>query len=366
VNRPLDLARRTRWIWIVGIWLSLGFFDASQTVFSMRAEGMRHAWPKLFVTLLMAWVPMMLATPIILDLARRFPPTGLRAFSTWAVHLGVFCAVCLASAAWVAAFEQLLNPWAEPSGPGSFLHRVFFRFISGLVSYFVLYVAILGIGYALDSRERLARQETETARLSAALSTAQLNALRRQIEPHFLFNTLNAVAALVREARIESAVKMIAGLSDFLRRAIEDSERQEVPLSEEIDHLQKYLEIQKIRFADRLTVDLEVPADLLESPVPSLVLQPMVENAIKHGISKRAQGGEIRIRAFRSNRTLTLKVYNDGPSLTDNGERAHSGVGMSNVRTRLESLYGDSFEFSLKNQGPYGVEAVLSLPFKEK
>jgi LytS/YehU family sensor histidine kinase len=327
---------------------------------------MHHSWPRLFVTLVFAWVPMMLATPIILDLARRFPPTRLHALSNWAVHVGVLCAVSLISAGWLASFEQFINPWADPSGPGSFFQRVFFWFLSGLVSYFVVYVAILGAGYALDSRERLARQETETARLSAALSTAQLNALRRQIEPHFLFNTLNAVAALVREARNDAAVKMIAGLSDFLRRVIEDSQRQEVPLSEEIDHLQKYLEIQKIRFRDRLRVDLEVPAELLQSPVPSLVLQPMVENAIKHGISRRAQGGEIRVRAFRSNRTLTLTVYNDGPSLTQNGETAHSGVGMSNVRTRLESLYGDSFEFSLKNQGPYGVEAVLSLPFKEK
>lgn len=352
---------------MVGIWLSLGFFDASQTVFSMRVEGMHHAWLRLFVTLLFAWVPMMLATPIILDLARRFPPTRLHALSTWAVHCGLLCAVCLISTAWVAGLEQLLNPWAHASGPGSFFERVFFRFISGLVSYFVLYVAILGVGYALDSRERLARQETETARLSAALSAAQLNALRRQIEPHFLFNTLNSVSGLVREARNEAAVKMIAGLGDFLRRAIEDSQRQEVPLSEEIDHLQKYLEIQKIRFADRLTVDLEVPADVLESQVPSLVLQPMVENAIQHGISQRTQGGKIRIRAFRSNRRLMLQIYNDGPSLAhDNGEMSHSGVGMSNVRTRLKSLYGDSFEFSLKNQGPHGVEAVLSLPFKEK
>jgi LytS/YehU family sensor histidine kinase len=240
------------------------------------------------------------------------------------------------------------------------------RFTSGLLSYLVLYVAALGIGYALDSKERLARERMQSARLSEALSKAQLNALRRQIEPHFLFNALNSIAGLVRENRNEAAVKMIAGLSDFLRRVIEDNNRQEVPLSEEVEFLQKYLEIQKVRFADRLAVQLQVPSELLRSQVPSLILQPMVENAIKHGIAKRAHGGEIRISAFRSNGTLTLKVYNDGPSLSTDANTAGAGVGISNVRTRLQSLYGDGFEMKLTNEGPHGVEASVSLPFREK
>ncbi|HKW17804.1 MAG TPA: histidine kinase [Terriglobales bacterium] len=356
----------SRWIWIFAIWLSVGLFDATQTVFSMRAQGMHHAWLKLFVTLLFAWVPIALATPLILNLARRYPPTRLRSFKTWAVHLPTCCAICLGSSVWVAGFEQTLNPWANPGGAAPFLDQVTTKFWGDLVSYFILYSAILGIAYALDSRERLARQETETARLSEALSRAQFNALRRQIEPHFLFNSLNSIAGLVRESRNDSAVKMIAGLSDFLRRTMEDTNRQEVPLSEELDHLQKYLEIQKVRFSDRLTFDLQVPGELLQSQVPSLILQPMVENAIKHGISKRAQGGQIRIRALRSNGTLTLKVYNDGPSLSSGTEPTQPGIGMSNVRTRLESLYGESFEFSLRNEGSNGVEAVLSLPCKEK
>ena len=357
---------RAQWIWIAAIWFSIGCFDATQTVFSMRAEGMHHAWLKLFITLFLAWIPMMLATPFILEFGRRFPPTRLLSFSTWAVHLSAWCGICLISSAWVSIFEHTLNPWADPSGPPLFLQRVSTRFTSGLLSYFILYVAALGIGYALDSKERLARERMQSARLSEALSKAQLNALRRQIEPHFLFNALNSIAGLVRENRNEAAVKMIAGLSDFLRRVIEDNNRQEVPLSEEVEFLQKYLEIQKVRFADRLAVQLEVPSELLRSQVPSLILQPMVENAIKHGIAKRAHGGEIRISAFRSNGTLTLKVYNDGPSLSTDANTAGAGVGISNVRTRLQSLYGDGFEMKLTNEGPHGVEASVSLPFREK
>ena len=356
----------SRWVWILGIWFSVGLFDATQTVFSMHAQGMHHAWIRLFLTLLFEWVPMALATPIILSLARRYPPTRLRSFKTWLIHVPACCAVCLASSLWISGFEQVLNPWNNPAGPGVFLNRVSYRFWSGLVSYFVLYVAVVGIAYALESRERLARQQTETARLSAALSSAQLNALRRQIEPHFLFNTLNAIAGLVRENRNEAATNMIAGLSDFLRRVVEDTNSQEVPLSEELEYLQKYLEIQKARFAERLMVTFQVPGELMQSKVPSFILQPMVENAIKHGISKRAQGGELRISASRSNGTITVRIYNDGPFLAPAQHPVHSGIGISNVRSRLQGLYGESFELTLKNHGPHGVEAALSLPFRKK
>lgn len=243
---------------------------------------------------------------------------------------------------------------------------MWFRFFSGLISYLILYVAILGVGYALESRDRLARQQTETARLNEQLSRAQLESLRRQVEPHFLFNSLNAVAGLVREGRSETAVNAISKLSDFLRRVLEDSNRQEVRLDEEIEYLQKYLEVQKIRFADRLEVKLQVPADLLRSQVPSLILQPMVENAIKHGIAKRAQGGEIRVSATRSNGMLKLTVYNDGPGLVVGGENGSSGIGISNTRTRLQRLYGESFELSLQNHGQHGVEAAVSVPFREQ
>jgi LytS/YehU family sensor histidine kinase len=193
-----------------------------------------------------------------------------------------------------------------------------------------------------------------------------LDSLRRQVEPHFLFNSLNAIAGLIREGRSETAVTTIAGLSDFLRRVLEDSNRQEVSLSEEIEYLQKYLEIQKVRFAERLAVKVQVPSELLESQVPSLILQPMVENAIKHGIAKRAQGGEIRVSAVRLNGMLKLTVYNDGPALAAHSKNGRSGIGISNTRTRLQSLYGNSFELSLQNHGGHGVEAAVSVPFREK
>jgi two-component system LytT family sensor kinase len=157
---------------------------------------------------------------------------------------------------------------------------------------------------------------------------------------------------------------MIAGLSDFLRRVLQNpgqsGSSQQVPLAEELEFAQRYLDIQKVRFADRLSLSVDVPADLLNAQVPSLILQPMVENAIKHGIAKRAQGGEVRIAADRSNGRLTLRVYNDGPGLTP---EPAPGIGIANTRARLTSLYGSDFDLSLRNQPPAGVEASLSVPF---
>jgi len=228
----------------------------------------------------------------------------------------------------------------------------------------VFYAAILTVSSLLDSRERIARQRMETAQLSEQLSKVQLRALRQQIEPHFLFNSLNSVAGLVREGKNDDAVSMIAGLSDLLRRVLEDSHRQLVPLAEEMEFLQKYLDIQKARLGDRLQCKMEVGKDLLSAQVPSLILQPMVENAVKHGIAKRVRGGEIRIMAQRHDGLLTLRVYNDGPGLPEGWDETRSGIGMSNVRTRLRGLYGDAFVLDLRNQNQ-GVEAKVTVPFQE-
>jgi two-component system LytT family sensor kinase len=331
----------------------------------MRAEGMHHAWVRLFATLLLSWLPWALATPLVLRLGRQYPPAQWRRLSMWGVHLAVCATIGLIYASWIASLEELLNPYANVSGPDPFANLWLHTFYNGLLAFVILYAAILAVSYMMDSRERLARQQTEAAGLSEQLSKAQLNALRRQIEPHFLFNTLNAIAGLVREQKNDAAVSMIAHLSDFLRRVVEDSSRQEVPLGEELEFVQKYLDIQKVRFAERLQLSMDVPIELFSAQVPTLILQPVAENAVKHGIAKRVQGGAIRISAYRSNGMLTLSVYNDGPGLPDGWEKTHSGIGISNVRTRLQNLYGDAFELNMKNEEQGGVEVSISVPFKD-
>lgn len=356
-------SRTPHWLLMALTWLCVGLFDATQTVVVMHAEGMHHAWVRLFATTVFSWLPWAVATPLVARLGRRYPPVRLRPFVTWPVHIAACAAVSLVYTAWVSAMDVRFNPYLLSPSPGSFLHLWIFKFYYGLLVYVIIYSSILAVSYVFHSRRLLAQQETETARLNEQLSRAQLNALRRQIEPHFIFNALNAIAGLVREGNNDTAVSMIAGLSDFLRGVVKDSNRQEVPLAEEVEFAQKYLEIQKMRFADRLQLAFSIPGELLPAQVPSLILQPVLENAVKHGIARRAQGGAIRISAFRTDGMLTLSVYNDGPALPDDWERSPSGTGLSNVRTRLQGLYGNSFEIRLRNQTPDGVEVSVSVPF---
>lgn len=351
-----------RWYWVLAVWLGIGLFDASQTVFVMRAEGMHHDWTRLFITNVFAWLPWMLATPVIFRLGHRFPVVLWKGPRFWISHLSAIAIINLFAAGWVALWEELLNPFALSPGPEPFGQLWLHKFYGGILSSIILYLLGLLIAHISETQRRFATQQAETARLNEQLTKAQLNALRRQIEPHFLFNTLNAIAGLVREKRDDAAVNMISSLSDFLRRVVNDSERQQVSLSEELEFTQKYLDIQKARFADRLEFTVDVPEELLSAQVPSLILQPVVENAVKHGIAKRVEGGAVYISALRTNGMLTLNVYNDGPKLIGGGQNQRSGVGLQNVRTRLESLYGSGFRLELRNYRG-GVEVLISLPY---
>ena len=360
---PLGL-KSSRWLWIALIWLGIALFSAVQYVLVMRAEKMLHSWTRLFATLLLSWLVWVLATPLVLRLGRQYPPVRFRPISTWLIHVAACGIVGLVSAAWEAFLIEMLNPMLKSPAPGPFRSLWLGTLYSEVLLYLSLYAALLAISYILESRERLIRQQIETARLNEQFSKAQLDALRRQIEPHFLFNALHAIAGLVREKRNDTAVTMIAGLSEFLRKVVDTSDRHEVPLGEEVQFLQKYLEIQKVRFADRLQLSVDVPEKLYTALVPSLILQPIVENSIKHGIAKEARGGWIRVTAFHSDGQLTLRVYNDGPGLPADLENTQSGIGIANLRSRLRAMFGDAFEVCLRNHSA-GVEVLISVPFRE-
>jgi two-component sensor histidine kinase len=354
-----------RWLWIAVLWGGMGLFDASDTVLVMRSEGMHHNWAGLFTMVLLSWLPWALATPLVMQLGLRYPPVKLRPLSHWWIHLSAAAAIDIVASAWRAGLNVALNPWANPSGAGSFSSLWLDAFNGGLLVTIIFYASIVSIGFVLDSRERIAHQAAETARLNEQLTRAQLEALRHQFEPHFLFNALNAVSALVREGRNDDAVEMIAGLGGLLRRVLRDSATHQVSLQEELQFLDSYLAIQRVRFSNRLAVVVEVPPELMQARVPCLALQPIVENALKHGIEKRAQGGEVRILASRVNGHLNLRVYNDGPQLTPDWQTNGCGAGLANLVSRLRGLYGNDFGFELSSVDAGGVQASLLLPYRD-
>jgi len=341
------------WRYIVGAWLAIGLFEATQVVVSMKAMGMQHAWWTLFFVTLAGWAVWAGATPFALSLLQRFQLPARKA-TPWLVHGAACMAISAVWAIWAALLEHTTNPFAYPHAD-PFLQLWKSRQVNNLVGSVILYSTMAAFGLALDSHRRLSQQRE-------LLAQAQLAALRLQIEPHFIFNALNAVTGLIREKRDEEAVAAVASLGDLLRRVTDRSERQYVALDEEMDFLLKYLEIQQLRFAERLRCHIDVPATLARAQVPDFILQPLVENAIKHGIAKRAKGGELRISAKRQGELLTFSIFNEGPALAAG---ADDGVGLANTRRRLQTLYGEAQSLQLCDV-PRGVLATVTLPYLEQ
>jgi two-component system LytT family sensor kinase len=359
VNR----ARSFSWTWIALLWAGLGVFDATQNIFSMLHAGMHHSWAKLFFVLMFNWLPWGLVTPLVIGLGRRYP-VSFGSARAWLMHVSAVVVIDVVAAAWGAVLEVAVQPWLPDFEASHFMVIWPQKISGGLLPACILYTVILAVTYLLDSKAKVAAQQTAAARLNEQLSHAQLSALQRQIEPHFIFNSLNSIAGLVREQNNDAAVSMIVALSDFLRRVAVSSSEPKARLAQEVEFLEKYLQIQEARFADRLNLQLEIPANLRNAQVPSLILQPLVENSIKHGIAKQVRGGTVRVTASRTGAMLRLSVYNDGPLLRD-ANSAENGIGLLNLRTRLELLYGEDFELRLENSGSSGVEVTVALPYSE-
>jgi len=348
--------RSPRWRTIAAIWLACGLFDASSTVLFMQAVG-QHAWLVIFGTQLVSWLPWVLATPFIISLARRRPMTRGKVASAVALHVASFVVVSLTADVWFAALQAVFNPFGYAKSL-TFMEAWSTSLPYQLLPYLIVYALILAGTYIADAHE-------QRVRLNEELSKAQLAALRGQIEPHFMFNTLNSIAGLVREQRNDAAVSMIVGLSEFLRRATQDSHRAQVTLAEEVEYLQRYVDIQKVRFGERLQVSVDIPREMLNAQVPNLLLQPLVENAIKYGVGRRVTGGAVRVTGACENGTVRLSVCNDGPSVPSDEPTAQTGVGLNNLRTRLRILHGEESELQLRLAQSGEAEVVVTLPLRE-
>jgi two-component system LytT family sensor kinase len=345
-------------LWIPIAWLAFALADAAKTVGFMHAEGMQHNWATLFAIEVLSWLPWAVGSLFIVWLADHL--RGVKPALAWGAHALAALGIGLAYTAWSYQLTLRYQPYAPefahwtPQWPTDFYEN--------LMATVALYACVLLSHWLIQSRARISARETEVAELNKQLTQAQLVALRSQIEPHFFFNTLNAVAGLIREGRTEAAVQTIMQLSDFLRQTLSDANRQEVSLGDEVEFARHYLTIQQTRFADRLQLDIQVQDGLQSAAVPNLILQPLVENAVKHGIAKRKEGGAVRVAASATGETLNLYIANDGPSLPDDwNERQHS-IGIANVCQRLRSLYGNASSFDIRNRTGGGVEVAIRIP----
>lgn len=301
-------------------------------------------------------------TPVIYWLGRQFKIERVRWWRGLVIHLLFGSAFSLARVGlytYLTYAMKILPHW-RPNPIDRFAHFIGMYFYIDLLTY----SAILSIGLAMDYYHKYRENELQAAELRAQLSQAQLEALRVQLQPHFLFNTLNGIVGLIRNHENQDAIRMTTGLSDLLRHVLEHPGQQEVSLREELEFLSRYLHIQQMRFSDRLKVEMDVDKETLDAKVPSLILQPLVENAIRHGIAARDAEGVISLSASRNNGHLQINVYNDGPILPRDWQIENcGGIGLANTRARLEQLYGTDGQLELHNCGTSGVEAALTIPF---
>ncbi|HEX6204000.1 MAG TPA: histidine kinase [Thermoanaerobaculia bacterium] len=354
------LAQRRVWWLISAAWLAPAVLGALNEV----AQGRLHRGGAVDLPSILFgagdWLIYAAFTPAVLMAAQRWPLSRPRLRLHGGLHLAL---ALLFAAAWAAAGTALKASLVPAQLWGDvrthFLSWLFITLPFGVAVYLGLVGSEHAIRWFVTARER----EVELAQLSQRLAAARLAALEARVNPHFLFNTLNTIGVLVRDGERGAATRVLEHLSDVLRRSLGRHREHEVPLGDELELVRAYAAIEQARFPDRLRVRLDVPPALLGAAVPGFALQHLVENAVRHGIARSPEGGEVTVAARRRGDRLELVVGDDGAGLA--GEPDRAGHGLENTRERLRALYGERASLSVEPREPRGVVATLRLPWRE-
>jgi hypothetical protein len=388
---PPRLSRAER-LAVLGIWVGLGLLESGKAILEQRLSGWPASWTTGLVGNLPWWLAWAALTPLTIALTRRVRP-GLRRPGAWLVHGAAAVGLSLAHHLVVGTLYYFTVSRGMTSAVGGTigpmtLTRQLHGFFGG---YFVLnvltYGAIVASYLGWEFHRRYREGELKAARLESAMHAARLDALRMELNPHFLFNTLNAVAGLVRKARGEEAVRMLARLADLLRSTLEDARDPEIPLEKELELLDTYLAIERIRFGERLSTEVRADADARAALVPPLILQPLVENAVRHGVARHEGPARIEVNAAVDGPLLRVAVTNTGPEwgdgprsparegaaalrATGHGDEAEGGaqnglgLGLGNTRERLRHAYGPGASLVLETRSDGGCRVTMLAPLR--
>lgn len=344
-------------------WTTAGLFSFTQDFAPRLYRNDPTPWSQLFTGWMAAMYVCAALTPAMLWLGRRWPLESSAAH----IALHLFCSAVFAVVEIAIELPLLLK--LGVFGSVTFAAAFPIVLVGGFHGNVIRYWIVVGLQAAYRSYRQSRERESEalqlraqSAELAAQLSGAQLSGLKRQLQPHFLFNTLGAIMVLVRQGESRQAEAMLAKLSDLLRAALEDVETQEVPLSRELEFLRLYLEIEQVRFPDRLQVRITASSEVADALVPHMALQPIVENAIRHGLGESEDAVLIEVEANKLGANLVLTVQDDGPG-NPSTVFAGKGIGLSNTAKRLERLYGDAGSLIARSREPHGVLVKMTMPF---
>jgi len=364
----LALSGWKKWLLLWAIWTGLGLFEAARLYFEVSSGAARNTWIETVTWGLSDLYLWFAFSFLVIRITNHVGFGGRRWPLKLAVHLVAAVTISLVQIFldlvvfyffdWLA-FHELANYSVT-------FWQVYKSFLQQMLHTAVfIYFLIAFVSYAISYYKQYRDEELRLATIETRLAQAELQALKMQLHPHFLFNTLNSITALIYN-NPEAADRMTTHLSDLLRKALDKENVQQVSLREELDFLGRYLEIQQIRFADRLQVTRDIAPETLEAQVPNLILQPLVENAVEHGITSRPERGEIRLSSRRDNSTLVLTVADNGPGVAGDDQMYESGGrGLANTRERLRQLYGAGHNFGIHNRPDGGLLVKISIPFTD-
>lgn len=360
---------------VSAVWIWPAVFGVIENVGQARLRGWEPASAGQLIWSAGDWLAYAIVTPAIFWISGRWPIVRPHLLRRGLIHLGWALLFCLVWAVVGKLLQLLIMSLAAPeqvrtaidtAGPD--LGRVVAVNVASWILTtlpfgVVVYATVAGMAHAIGYFEEARRREVQMARMTEQLATARFAALQAQVNPHFLFNTLNTINVLVRDGDRAGAVRIVEQLSDLLRRTLRRHRDNEVPLGEELDLVAQYLAIEEARFSDRLRPAIEVPDELRVAAIPGFAVQHLVENAIRHGIARREEAGRVVLSARRTDEALVVRVTDDGPGFEEG--RAQPGHGLDNTRLRLEALYGDRASLRVSALDPVGTEAVLRVPYRE-
>lgn len=350
------------------LWTILGLFHFSQAVTQRMVQPDPTPWWRYLVAWLLGVYVWALLTPVILWLGRILPIERRNWVQRASLHLLLAAVFSVFELGVESALYTGLHlfPALITDLRSTFAFLLIRGFHGGILNYAIVLGVQWGVLYYHRYQERsqeILRFELRASELQTQLVSARLNALKMQLQPHFLFNTLNAITVLVRQRKHRDAEQMLGSLSDLLRGVLQDVEAQEVTLLRELEYLQLYLAIERVRFPDRLRVELAIDPATEEALIPQLVLQPLVENAIRHGMGRSASAGRIQIGSVKINGKVQVRVEDDGPGLDGTCTGEEQGIGMANTRARLKQLYGDDARLDIENGETGGAIVTMTFPF---
>jgi two-component system, LytTR family, sensor kinase len=356
------VSRAAIWGVLIGVWVAIGGLLTLELYLSLAPSDPTVSLGSVALGQFMRVSLWAALTPVVFWLQRVYP-VDLRTWF-WAVPLHFGVSVLAMVAIYLVRLAVVFGLYGEDVG--TFWSEALDQFYGRNLIDIPIYWSVFGAGFTIALSRRYRETQVRTIQLEKDLARAEVAALKAQLQPHFLFNTLNTISVLVQERNNNQAVGLIAKLSQLLRLALETTGQQETTLQHELDFLRRYLEIQQVRFSDRLEVRFKIDPATLDALVPNLMLQPLVENAVLHGFAPKPDRGCIEVASFVRDDRLHLVVRDDGPGFPPEGGELHEGIGLSNTRNRLRWMFGDDASFDLRNRPQGGAEVELVMPLRPR